>query len=62
LDSLCAEGGFVVIFTLNGSRITGRISGFDANTVLIQSDVLKLVYKSSIASILPDSPDRETRT
>lgn len=62
MDSLCAQGGFVVIFTLNGSRITGRIFGYDANTVLIESDVLKLVYKSSIASILPEAPNLDARS
>ena len=47
----------VSIFLSNGFQLKGTVKGFDNFTIILESeDKLSLVYKNSIASIVPSKP------
>lgn len=50
----CQRQILVSIYLLSGIRLRGKISGFDAISVRLDSDAQQLVYKKAIATIVPD--------
>lgn len=53
LNHLRKERTPVTIHILNGSRITGIIKGFDNFSILLKGENQHLIYKHSIALIVP---------
>ncbi|MEP6757290.1 MAG: RNA chaperone Hfq [Chthonomonadales bacterium] len=66
LNQVRKENIGVTIYLMNSVQLRGMVRGFDAFTILLESvgRPTQLVYKHSIASIVParpisSSPDRE---
>lgn len=53
LNHLRKERTPVTIHILNGSKITGIIRGFDNFSILLKGENQHLIYKHSIAMIVP---------
>lgn len=53
LNHLRKERTPVTIHILNGSKITGTIKGFDNFSILLKGENQHLIYKHSIAMIVP---------
>lgn len=53
LNHLRKERTPVTIHILNGSKITGIIKGFDNFSILVKGENQQLVYKHSVALIVP---------
>lgn len=53
LNHLRKEKIQVTIYLLNGSKIKGMIKGFDNFSILVKGENQQLVYKHSVAFIVP---------
>ena len=53
LEALQTEGTHVSIYLANGIRLIGKIEAFDAYVVLLKSETSQLIYKHSIATVVP---------
>jgi len=53
LNHLRKEKTPVTIYILNGSKITGIIKGFDNFSILLKGENQHLIYKHSVALIVP---------
>ena len=56
LISLCRDAVTLSIYLINGIKLSGIISSFDENTVLLRdakSTVDQLIYKHAISTIVP---------
>jgi host factor-I protein len=53
LNHLRREKTPVTVHILNGSKITGIIRGFDNFSILLKGDSQHLIYKHSVALIVP---------
>lgn len=53
LNHLRRERTPVIIHILNGARITGIIKGFDNFCILLKGENQHLIYKHSVALIVP---------
>jgi len=53
----------VSLFLTNGIRLVGEVTAFDAYVVTLKSQVTQMVYKHTIATIVPSTaiPPRLTR-
>ena len=57
LAALRRQTSPVTIFLMNGFQIRGTVTGFDAFTVVVQSDGKQnFIYKHAISTIVPTSP------
>lgn len=54
VERLINEQVRVSIFLMNGIRLFGTILSHDNEVIILNDSVLQLVYKHSIASILPE--------
>ncbi|MSQ20236.1 MAG: hypothetical protein EXR39_11955 [Betaproteobacteria bacterium] len=54
------EGTILTVFLTNGTRLEGKIIGFDPQTILVDSGDQSLVYKTMILTISP--PRKGART
>jgi len=59
LNHLRKERTSVTIHILNGSKITGIIRGFDNFSILLKGENQHLIYKHSIAMIVPKKGIKE---
>lgn len=59
LNHLRKERTPVTIHILNGSKITGIIKGFDNFSILMKGENQHLIYKHSIAMIVPKKGIKE---
>ncbi len=59
LNHLRKERTPVTIHILNGSKITGTIKGFDNFSILLKGENQHLIYKHSIAMIVPKKGIKE---
>ena len=59
LNHLRKERTPVTIHILNGSKITGIIRGFDNFSILLKGENQHLIYKHSIAMIVPKKGIKE---
>ena len=59
LNHLRKERTPVTIHILNGSKITGIIKGFDNFSILLKGENQHLIYKHSIAMIVPKKGIKE---
>ena len=59
LNHLRKERTPVTIHILNGSKITGTIKGFDNFSILLKGENQQLIYKHSIAMIVPKKGIKE---
>ena len=59
LNHLRKERTPVTIHILNGSKITGIIRGFDNFSILLKGENQHLIYKHSIAMIVPEKGIKE---
>ncbi|HKZ71532.1 MAG TPA: RNA chaperone Hfq [Nitrospirota bacterium] len=59
LNHLRKERTPVTIHILNGSKITGIIKGFDNFCILLKGENQHLIYKHSIAMIVPKKGIKE---
>ncbi|MCC6545077.1 MAG: RNA chaperone Hfq [Nitrospirae bacterium] len=59
LNYLRKEKTPVTVHLLNGSRITGTIRAFDNFSILVKGDSQHLIYKHSVAVIVPKKEIRE---
>lgn len=59
LNHLRKERTPVTIHILNGSKITGMIRGFDNFSILLKGENQHLIYKHSIAMIVPKKGIKE---
>ena len=51
------ERRMVTMFLMNGFQMRGRITGFDAFTVVLTSDgKQQIIYKHAISTIVPERP------
>ncbi|HOV70236.1 MAG TPA: RNA chaperone Hfq [Clostridia bacterium] len=56
LNTVRKEQVAVSVNLLNGQKVTGMVKGFDSFTIIIESEGTQtLIYKHSIASIIPSS-------
>ena len=47
----------VTVFLMNGYKIRGQITGFDAFVVIVQSEGRQqVIYKHAISTIIPERP------
>lgn len=56
LDRLLKENTHVAIYLINGIKLSGLISAFDASTLLLKdskSTVEQLIYKHAISTVVP---------
>ncbi len=60
LNHLRKEKLQVTIYLLNGAKIRGLIKGFDSFSILLKAEVHHLIYKHSVAFIVPQKPAKET--
>ena len=61
LNALRREKVQVSIFLVNGIKLQGQIESFDQYVILLRSNVVQLVYKHAIATIVPSkSVDLDT--
>ena len=55
LNTLRREGQTVTIITTNGYQMSGRITAFDQDTLVIEGkDGQQLTYKHAISTIIPE--------
>ena len=61
LNALRREKIQVSIFLVNGIKLQGQIESFDQYVILLRSNVVQLVYKHAISTIVPSrSVDLDT--
>ena len=61
LNALRREKVQVSIFLVNGIKLQGQIESFDQYVILLRSNVVQLVYKHAISTIVPSkSVDLDT--
>jgi len=60
LNHLRKEKLQVTVYLLNGAKIKGIIKGFDSFSILLKAEVNHLIYKHSVAFIVPQKPAKET--
>jgi host factor-I protein len=53
LNALRREKVQVSIFLVNGIKLQGQIESFDQYVVLLRNNVVQLVYKHAISTIVP---------
>ena len=53
LNALRREKVQVSIFLVNGIKLQGQIESFDQYVILLRSNVVQLVYKHAISTIVP---------
>jgi len=54
LNDLKKEEKLVTVFLINGVKLSGKISSFDGNTIVLNKDSSsQLVYKNAISTIMP---------
>ena len=47
----------ITMFLMNGYQLRGRVTGFDAFTVVLMSDgKQQIIYKHAISTIVPERP------
>lgn len=63
LNQVRKEGVGVSIFLVGGVQLRGYVTGFDSFTILLDSPgkITQLVYKHSVASIVPARPLKNLR-
>jgi host factor-I protein len=60
LNRLRKEGIRVNIYLTKGTKLEGKINFFDTFTILLESNKGQtLIYKSEIASIVPEKPIKD---
>lgn len=59
LNHLRKEKTPVTVHLLNGSKITGTIRAFDNFSILVKGESQHLIYKHSVAVIVPKKEIRE---
>lgn len=59
LNHLRKEKTSVTVHLLNGSKITGTIKAFDNFSILVKGENQYLIYKHSVAVIVPKKEIRE---
>ncbi len=59
LNHLRKEKTSVTVHLLNGSKITGTIKAFDNFSILVKGENQYLIYKHSVAAIVPKKEIRE---
>ena len=57
LNTLCKEKVSVSIFLGNGIKLVGKINQFDKDVILFKHDKLQMIYKTAIATIMPEKQD-----
>ena len=51
----CVNGGEqVAMYLVNGIKLQGIIVGYDAYSVMLKGSVVQMVFKHSIATIVPN--------
>ena len=53
LNALRKERVPVSIFLVNGIKLQGQIESFDQYVILLRSNVVQLVYKHAVSTIVP---------
>lgn len=56
LEKLCADDSPVSVYLVNGIKLLGQISGYDAEVVLLRDSKNtcdQLIYKHAISTIVP---------
>jgi host factor-I protein len=53
LSSLSEERVSVSIYLVNGIKLQGQIDSFDAEVIMLKSNVTQMVYKHAISTIVP---------
>jgi len=53
LKQLQQSGTPVAIYLISGIKLQGKISQFDAHTILLLGQGVQLIYKQAISTILP---------
>ncbi len=49
----------VTLFLMNGFQLRGQVTGYDAFTVILNSDgKQQMIYKHAISTIIPERPVR----
>lgn len=57
LNTLRREGQIVTVITTNGYQMSGRITAFDQDALVIEGkDGQQLTYKYAISTIVPERP------
>lgn len=57
LTKLKKEEQTVTIFLINGVKLSGVISSFDASTILLQREnQSQLIYKQAVSTVMPSKP------
>jgi len=56
LNSLRKEHTPVAIFLVNGIKLQGRIDSFDQYVVMLKNNMVQMVYKHAISTIVPGKP------
>ena len=56
LETLCAQHTEVVVYMINGFRLSGKIKKFDAFTLIMEvNDAPYIVYKHAVSTIIPQN-------
>ncbi|KXS41774.1 MULTISPECIES: RNA chaperone Hfq [unclassified Candidatus Frackibacter] len=57
LNQIRREGTSVTIYLVNGFQLTGKVTGFDNFTVILDSNgQQQMIYKHAISTITPQKP------
>ena len=52
----------MIIYTMNGFQVKGKITNYDRFTILVDSDgVEKMLYKHAVSTIQPDDQKTDTQ-
>ncbi|MEI6285510.1 MAG: RNA chaperone Hfq [Bacillota bacterium] len=56
LDALCSQNSEIVVYMINGFRLSGKLKKFDAFTLIMEvNDAPYIVYKHAISTIIPQN-------
>ena len=56
LNTLRKEKVQVSVFLVNGIKLQGQVESFDQYVILLKSNVVQLVYKHAVSTIVPSKP------
>ncbi len=53
LNALRVEKILVSVYLVNGIKLQGRVARFDAFVISLENNIVQLIYKHAISSIVP---------
>lgn len=59
LNNVRKNSTLVSIYLISGIKLQGKVDSFDQFTVFLKNNVVQMVYKHAIATIIPTQKDEK---